>query len=123
MYMDSWSRGFALGSLPPASMALSTISSTLALLSNVRQVRTSVVLCASANGFFANSLNLSRVSSMALMSSEKTMQAAVLSVNFKSFLKPTALKNATDLSRSLTGRLTNIWVAMLISFAELRCFS
>src|SRR5215216_1590660 len=47
------------------------------------------------------------------MSSLMTMQAAVASVNCGLKAKPSALKNAIDLSRSLTGRLTKILVGMV----------
>src|SRR5437762_10562796 len=46
------------------------------------------------------------------MSSLTTMQAAVSSVNWALKPKPSRLKNAFDLSRFLTGRLTKILVAM-----------
>src|SRR5262245_55197363 len=44
-----------------------------------------------------------------------TMQAPVLLVNCGLNENPSALKNVIDLSRSLTGRLTKIWLTILNS--------
>ena len=52
------------------------------------------------------------------MSSETTMHAAVSSVNCGLFLKPSASKKPIDFFRSLTGRLTKIFVAMCLHLSQ-----
>src|SRR5690606_14901174 len=48
-------------------------------------------------------------SSITKMLSDTTMQVALASVNSGLNSKPSAVKNRTEASRSLTGRLTKIW--------------
>lgn len=82
---------FGLGSAtPPAAAALPTISSTSLRLSADRQSNTWFEVLASAIGFGVNWRNLSWVSSMAKMVSEKTMQLAVSSLNCGFLTAPTA---------------------------------
>ena len=76
--------------VPPAVLALSTISSTPSRLSAEMQISTSLVVFASAIFLGVNWRNLSCVSSIAWMVSEKTMQEAVSSQNCSFFWAPTA---------------------------------
>ena len=66
------------------------MSSTSSRLSAEMQISTSLVSCASAIGLGVNCRNLSWVSSITWMVSEKTMQAAVSSLNCSFFAAPIA---------------------------------
>ena len=76
--------------VPPVASAASVIASTASRLSQEMQSKTSLVRCASATSLGVNILNLSWVSSMTLIRSERTMHAPLSSLNCGFRVRPIA---------------------------------
>jgi hypothetical protein len=74
---------------------------------------TSVDAAALDTGFFAASAKRASSMSITKMLSEITIQVEVSFVNWGLKLKPSVVKNSTDLLRFFTGRFTKILLAIV----------